>query len=98
MKSHPRGNTTVIAIVAVVVVAAFLGWWFIAGKNANTNSGTTTNQANANATANTNLGVPDAPVVTTETDLATAESTLDQIDPAGDLTDSTELDSHLAAF
>lgn len=98
MKRHPQGNTTVIAIIAVVLVAAFLGWWFIAGKNANTNSGTTTNQANANATANANLGVPDAPAVSTDSDLVAVNTTLDQVDVNEDPADTAQLDAYLNEF
>jgi cytoskeletal protein RodZ len=98
MKSHPRGNTTVIAIIAAVVVVGFLGWWFIAGKNANTNSGAPTNQGNVNATANTNLGVPDAPAVTADSDLVAVESTLDQVDLSDTSADTTQLDTYLNEF
>ena len=100
--SNRRGNTAVIAILIVIILAAGAIAWYMATnqpETTNTAANVRTNTTVTNATeSDAALGVPEVPAVDSEADLAAAEATLDQVDFANDGGDSALLDSYLSEF
>ena len=89
------GNTAVISILLAIILGVAGFFWYQSTQV----PVETTNTPVTNTVTNTEVSdVPDAPEVATDQDLATAETTLDQIDVDANASDSIELDGYLQAF
>lgn len=91
---HRHGNIAIVLlIIAAVAASAFFFYRGFVAPAVN-NSSVTTNVATSD-----DLGVPDAPTITTVTDLDTALAVVDLIDPEQvKVADRSQLDLYLQEF